>query len=275
MSCSQLITLALCTLSALAAPTPLLRISRADKPLPGRFIVTLKQDQGSSSVSTFSTDDLSTSNITHKWEFMSAFAGEISADDLETLRADSRVADIEEDGIMKALATVAQFVPFPRYHSTPVLDTDIQELIRDNAPWGLSRISSQTPLANQDDKALDFNYSFDSTAGAGSTVYIIGGSKLFAIQCVGSHNRLQILVSSSSIPSSKVVLRLDPPCESSTKIPVAHKNILYLPLSGKFLEVDGNGHGTHCAGTAVSSQLYAAFVQQSFLSAAYVPSRAF
>lgn len=28
---------------------------------------------------------------------------------------------------------------------------------------------------------------------------------------------------------------------------------------------DGNGHGTHCAGTAVSSQLYAAFVQRSFL----------
>lgn len=119
MFCSQLITLALCTISALAAPSPLLRIFKADNPLPGRFIVTLKQEQGTSSadsVNTFSTDALSTSNITHKWESMGAFAGEISDDDLETLRVDPRVAAIEQDGIMKASATVTQFVPSPRYH---------------------------------------------------------------------------------------------------------------------------------------------------------------
>ena len=115
----QLIALALCTLSALAAPSPLLRISRADNPLPGRYIVTLKQDQGSSSVNTFSTDELCSSNITHKWDLMGAFAGDISNDDLETLRADPRVADIEEDGIMNASAAVTQFAPFPRYYSAP------------------------------------------------------------------------------------------------------------------------------------------------------------
>ena len=153
--------------------------------------------------------------------------------------------------------------------------TDIQEPIRDNAPWGLNRISSQTRLASQNDKALNFTYSFDSTAGAGSTVYIIGGSELFAIQRVGSHNRLQILVFLSSIQSSRVAPRLEPPCESSMAISVRNRNVLYLPLSGGFQEVDGNGHGTHCAGTAVSSQLCAAFVQQYSLSAAYVLPCAF
>lgn len=127
---SQLIALALCTLPALAAPSLLLRISKAENPLPGRYIVTLKQEQGASStanrVETFSSTVLSASNITHQWESMGAFAGELSDDDLETLRADPRVAAIEEDGIMKTLATVTQFVPFPRYHSTLVPGTDVQ-----------------------------------------------------------------------------------------------------------------------------------------------------
>lgn len=57
---------------------------------------------------------------------MGAFAGELSDDDLETLRADSRVAAIEEDGIMRAFAEVTQFVPFPRYHPFSMPDADIQ-----------------------------------------------------------------------------------------------------------------------------------------------------
>lgn len=68
---------------------------------------------------------------------------------------------------------------------------------------------------------------------------------------------------------------MEPPCKSSMEISVRNMNVLYLPLSGGFQEVDGNGHGTHCAGTAVSSQLCAAFVQQYSLSAAYVLPCAF
>jgi hypothetical protein len=45
---------------------------------------------------------------------MGAFAGELSDDDLETLRADSRVEAIEEDGVMKAFANVAQYAPLIR-----------------------------------------------------------------------------------------------------------------------------------------------------------------
>ena len=46
---------------------------------------------------------------------------------------------------------------------------------RTNAPWGLGRISSQTKLANQDATTLTFSYDYDSTAGSGATVFIIGG----------------------------------------------------------------------------------------------------
>ena len=124
MLCFQLIALALCVLPALAAPSPLLRISKADNPLPGRYIVTLKQAQGSSgtsvSVETFSSSVSSASNVTHQWESMGAFAGEFSADDLETLRADPRVEAIEQDCIMKTFAPTTQYFPFPWHYLTPV-----------------------------------------------------------------------------------------------------------------------------------------------------------
>ena len=113
-SYSQLAALALYALPALAAPSPLLRISKAQNSLPGRYIVTLKQDQGTAStndVKAFTTTMSSASNITHQWESMGAFAGKFSDDDLETLRVDPRVEAIEEDGIMKALANVTQYVP--------------------------------------------------------------------------------------------------------------------------------------------------------------------
>lgn len=110
---SQFISLALCVLPALAAPYPILRISKAGNPSPGRYIVTLKQGtSNTTNVTTFSSTMSSTSNITHRWDSMGAFAGELSADDLETLRADPRVEAIEEDGTMKALATATQYDPF-------------------------------------------------------------------------------------------------------------------------------------------------------------------
>ena len=123
--CSQLVALALCALPALAAPTPLLRVSKAENPLPGRYIVTLKQVQGANDVNTLSDTMSPASNITHRWESMGAFAGEFSDDDLETLRADSRVEAIEEDGIMKTLVTVTQCVPFSRFYSAPLASSDV------------------------------------------------------------------------------------------------------------------------------------------------------
>jgi cerevisin len=198
MFCSRLLALALCTLPALAAPSPLLRIFKATNPLPGRYIVTLKQEQGTNTVGdvkAFSSTMSPASNITHQWESMGAFAGELSDDDLETLRVDPRVEAIEEDGIMKTSGNVTQT----------------------NAPWGLNRISSQTRLASQNDSSLNFTYSFDSTAGAGSTVYIIDTG----------------------------IFIEHPEFEGRATFGAAF---------GGFPKRDGNGHGTHCAGTAVSSQ---------------------
>ena len=99
MLCSQLIAIALCTLLATATPSLLLCISYAENPLPGRYIVTPKQEQGASStvnsVKKFSSIVLSASNITLQWESVGAFVGGLSDDDLETLRADPRVEAIE------------------------------------------------------------------------------------------------------------------------------------------------------------------------------------
>ena len=187
MFCFQLFALALCALPALAAPTPLLQVAKADTPLPGRYIVTLKQESGTSStasdVKTLSSTMSSSSNITHCWESMGAFAGEFSADDLKMLRSDSRVEAIEEDGVMNALANVTQYVPPCSILFGPYGEHWYsRNSIRVNAPWGLSRISSKTKLASQDDSSLNFTYSFDSTAGAGSTVYIVGGFKFSVIE---------------------------------------------------------------------------------------------
>ena len=127
-SCSHLVVLALYALPALAAPSPLLRISKAENSLPGRYIVTLKQEPGTSStdnnVKTFTNIMSSASNITHEWESMGAFAGELSDDDLETLRAHPRVEAIEEDGIMKALANVTQCAP---HSPAPVTNINVDE----------------------------------------------------------------------------------------------------------------------------------------------------
>jgi hypothetical protein len=128
MFCPKLFALALYALPALAAPSPLLRISRAQNPLPGKYIVTLKQGQGTPdtiSVESVSSNMSPASNITHQWENMGAFAGDLSADDLETLRADPRVEAIEEDGIMQTLASITQFVHFTSILSLPSPCTEI------------------------------------------------------------------------------------------------------------------------------------------------------
>lgn len=46
--------------------------------------------------------------------------------------------------------------------------------LRTDAPWGLGRISSKTKLVNQNAVALAFSYEYDSTAGSGATVFVIG-----------------------------------------------------------------------------------------------------
>jgi hypothetical protein len=115
----KLVALALYALPALAAPSPLLRISKTRSPTPGKYIVTLKQDQGTldnSSLEAFSNILSSASNITNWWDHMNAFAGDFSDDDVEILRADPRVDAMEEDGIMTTQVSVTQYASSPPCH---------------------------------------------------------------------------------------------------------------------------------------------------------------
>ena len=71
---------------------------------------------------------------------------------------------------------------------------------RTDAPWGLGRISSKTKLANQDTTALTFSYDYDSTAGSGATVYIIGRwNKLNWSSPFGSHDFLDTGIFTSHV----------------------------------------------------------------------------
>jgi len=70
---------------------------------------------------------------------------------------------------------------------------------RTNATWGLGRISSQTKLANQDTTALTFGYDYDSTAGSGATVFIIGARNKSNQSSVNSHEFLDTGIFTSHV----------------------------------------------------------------------------
>jgi len=86
---------------------------------------------------------------------------------------------------------------------------------QNDAPWGLARISSQEKLSGSSDAALNFEYKYDSSAGSGATVYIID-TGIFV-----DH-------------------------------PAFDGRASWGTTFGGYPDQDGNGHGTHCAGTAVS-----------------------
>ena len=141
MLVKNLVILALCVLPAFSAPSPLVKVQKAREPITGRHIVTLKESANRQA----NIDPFDPSSITHKWDIINGFAGSFSEAEVEALRSN--------------IQTV-------RWYSC------VQ--FRPNAPWGLGRISSQTKLANQNTSALTFSYDYDSTAGSGATIYIIG-----------------------------------------------------------------------------------------------------
>ena len=96
----------------------LLTVSKAEKAIPGRYIITLKESVslaahvGSTQASIASTP----SNITHEFGFINSYAGEFSDADLNDLRANQEIASIEEDGICQTCYET-QSVPPPTYLS--------------------------------------------------------------------------------------------------------------------------------------------------------------
>ncbi|KAF9468269.1 serine protease [Collybia nuda] len=86
-----------------------------------------------------------------------------------------------------------------------------------NAPWGLSRLSQRGRLANQSPSVLTHSYTYDASAGSGVDIYIIDTGVYTSHSQFGGRAR-------------------------------------WGATFGGYANADGNGHGTHCAGTAAGSQ---------------------
>ena len=93
----------------------LLTVSKAKKPIAGRYIVTLKGEASlAAHVSSTQSKIASTpSNVTHEYGLINGYAGVFTEDDLNDLRAHPEIASIEEDGTVQTCSVVTQSVPLP------------------------------------------------------------------------------------------------------------------------------------------------------------------
>jgi len=109
MFAKQFVTLVLCVLPVLAAPSPLVTVTRTKNGVAGRYIVTLKDDVArSAGVSSANRKMSSQSTITHEWDIINGFAGSFTDADLEVLRADPNVKSIDQDGLAHTQAVTTQ-----------------------------------------------------------------------------------------------------------------------------------------------------------------------
>ncbi|KAF5385321.1 hypothetical protein D9615_001506 [Tricholomella constricta] len=175
---------------AFAVPSPLRTVEKFSGKTSGKYIVKVKK--GVSRAALFSKLKLNTA-VTHDWKELNGFAGNLDEATLNALRASDDVEFISEDGIMHTMVT------------------------QTNAPWGLSRLSSTTKLANQSPSALTFSYTYDASAGAGVDIYVVDTGVFTSHSQFGGRAR-------------------------------------WGATFGGYANADGNGHGTHCAGTAAGSQ---------------------
>ena len=91
----------------------LLTVSKTEKPIPGRYIITLKDDVSLAShvSSTQTTIASTTSNITHEYDLINGYAGEFTDEDLKDLRSHPEIASIQEDGYTWLCDETTQSVP--------------------------------------------------------------------------------------------------------------------------------------------------------------------
>ena len=136
--------LSACTDSNPSAPTPAvapsLGIASAGA-VPGRFIVTLREDASPSAVA-------AAHGVQPQYVYsrvLNGFAGSISEAARAGLLRDGRVSRIEQDGVVTAIRTFST-------------------VTQTGAPWGLDRVDARA--------GLDGAYSYAAT-GAGVTAYII------------------------------------------------------------------------------------------------------
>ncbi|KAG6918457.1 hypothetical protein DXG01_014334 [Tephrocybe rancida] len=194
-------------LPALAAPRSALQVEKYNGETNGKYVVKLKPGIAKAAF-------LNATNMTatHEWDVINGFAGEIDATKLDELLANGDVESISEDGIMYTLGATGNATVDHSMH-------DLETLWQTNAPWGPSRLSNVNKHGNTDQNALNFWYAYDSTAGAGVDIYIIG--------VYTAHNQFG----------------------GRAKWGVTF---------GGYPSADVHGHGTHCAGIAASAQFGAA-----------------
>jgi len=109
MFSKQLVALVLCVLPVLAAPSPLVTVAKAKNPVPGRYIVTFKNDVvHADGVSSVASGISSNSKVTQQWDIINGFAGSFTDGDLEVLRSNPNVASIEEDAFVRTQAITTQ-----------------------------------------------------------------------------------------------------------------------------------------------------------------------
>ncbi|WP_433246580.1 S8 family peptidase [Streptosporangium sp. CA-135522] len=122
------------------------RVMAASDPVPGRYIVVLKDRTMSARSATEQSTDLAERYgglVHHRYAFaIKGYAAEMSADQAQQIAADPRVAYVEQDSVVQASTT------------------------QPNPPsWGLDRV-------DQRDLPLNKSYSYGTTA-AGVTAYIV------------------------------------------------------------------------------------------------------
>lgn len=121
-----------------SSPAPLITPRGADL-VEGKYIVRMNKDSVSTAVSSAVSSIAASADYTYAKAF-SGFAASLTEKELEALRNDPNVAEIEQDAIVHAYAT------------------------QENAPWGLARISSQEPGGS--------TYTYEGT-GSGVCAYIL------------------------------------------------------------------------------------------------------
>lgn len=166
---------------AMAAPSTMKRASPAPLITPrgaelveGKYIVRMNKDSITTAVMSAVSSIAADADYTYSKAF-SGFAASLTEEELEALRNDPNVAEIEQDAIVRAYDT------------------------QENAPWGLARISSQEPGST--------TYTYEGT-GAGTCAYILdtgidvdhpdfGGRASFAANFAGKFARLRLHMTES------------------------------------------------------------------------------
>jgi len=186
---------------ALAAPAPMI-VPRAGAPIPGRYIVKMKNENMQQMVN--SALKLLRKDPLHTYGFagFGGFAADMQDDIVKLIRNLPGVEYVEQDAIVKTNLGEFDHLEKRAY------------VTQSSSTWGLSRVSH----VNRE-TGSPLSYTYDDSAGLGTCVYVV-----------------------------------------DTGIETSHpefegRAIFLANFAGDGENTDGNGHGTHCAGT-VGSKTY-------------------